>query len=197
MSEIVETRAGSVRGAASDGVDRVQGHSVRRRHQRRRTLPPAPTAAALGGRPRLPRLRAVVPADGGRRDDRPGAPGGDRAAHGRVEPRAPTGEDCLVLNVWTPATDDARASRARVVARRRHGGRLGIVAAVRLHQPGAQQRCRRRRREPPARRARASSTCRTSATSSPTPATSGCSTSSPRSSGCATTSRRSAATVGT
>ena len=111
MSEIVETRAGSVPRRREQRRDRVQGHSVRGRHQRGRTLPPAPTAAAMGGRARLPRLRTVVPTDRGRRDDRPGAPGGDRAAHGRVEPRARDGRGLprpQRLDARPPATPSGR-----------------------------------------------------------------------------------------
>ncbi len=60
-----------------------------------------------------------------------------------------------MLNVWTPgAGDGAVASRPGMAARRWDERRVGVVAAVRLHEPGAQQRCRRRRYQPSPRRPR-------------------------------------------
>ena len=45
-------------------------------------------------------------------------------------PPGPQSEDCLVLNVWTPATDNAQAARAGLAAWRRLLDRLGIVGLV-------------------------------------------------------------------
>ena len=91
MPEVVETTARRRPRRRGERGRCVQGHPVRRRHRRRRALSPTATAAPMGRSPRLRRVRAVVPADRGRRDDRPGAAGRDRDHDGRLEPRAPDG----------------------------------------------------------------------------------------------------------
>ena len=108
-------------------------------------------------------------------------------------------EDCLHLNVWTPALGDGGKRPVMVWF---HPGAFSSGTSNELEADGARlSRARRRRgrhRQPPAERVRPSLPARSSAaTSSPTRATSACSTSCSRCSGCATTSARSAATRAT
>ena len=107
---VVETTAGKVQGLVESGVQGLQGHSLRRIDRRTGKLPRAKTARAVDRRQADDRLR---PADAaGRALHRASAR--RRAPAGCPPPlinNAPTGkqsEDCLVLNVWTPATDNAQ-----------------------------------------------------------------------------------------
>ena len=67
-----------------------------------------------------------------------------------VRDSLPVGEDCLTLNVWTPALDTREASRHGLAAWRRLLVRIGQLGLVRRRQPRAAQRRRRRLRQPPA-----------------------------------------------
>jgi para-nitrobenzyl esterase len=103
MSETtVHTGLGAVRGVARDGVEVFLGVPYGATTAGRRFLPPQPAApwdgvfdAAHHG-PISPQRGALVE----------GSLGDSRTVGPMPDVRA--GEDCLVLNIWTPASDDAR-----------------------------------------------------------------------------------------
>jgi para-nitrobenzyl esterase len=103
---VVHTRAGALRGAREDGVAVFRG---------------VPYAAAPVGELRF-QPPQPVPAWGGARDatrDGPIAPQGrSRLAHIMGDFERPQSEDCLTLNVWTPAPD----TKKRPVMVWIHGG---------------------------------------------------------------------------
>ena len=109
------------------------------------------------------------------------------------------GEDCLVLNVWTPAVDDGRKRPGDVlVSRRRLRHRLGVVAGDRRHQSRAPRRRGRRDDQPPPQRAGLHlPRARRAAASSRSRATSACSTSCTRFSWVRDQHRRSSAAIRT
>src|SRR5262249_21761192 len=93
---VVRTRAGEVRGAQENGVAVFRG---------------IPYAAAPVGELRFAAPQAVAPWKGVRdaRQDGPIAPQGrSRLAHIMGDFEGPQSEDCLSLNIWTPAPDGAK-----------------------------------------------------------------------------------------
>ena len=188
---VADTTFGKVRGVEVEGIKIFKGIPVRREHRRARIAScrrwRRRSGPACATRSRTARAR--------RRPSRArGATRRTIAVAGAGLP--PEGEDCLVLNVWTPAVNDGRKRPVMVWC---HGGgfatgsgsspvtdganlaRRGDVVVV-SHQPPPQ----RARLHVPRR-------ARWPARSSPRPATWACSTSCTRSSGCATTSPSSAA----
>jgi len=105
----VETTHGMVRGLAGDGVDHFKGMPYGDTTAGdNRFLPPQRVRAWAGIRDAMA-FGACAP-----QKDRPVKP-----ANAWIRSSTPTGEDCLVLNVFTPAADD---SAARPVMVWLHGG---------------------------------------------------------------------------
>ena len=138
-SVIAETSAGKVRGVTAQDVKIFKG---------------IPYGATTAGRNRfmpptkpMPWTGTLVALDYG-----PSAPQGS----GNVAPGSPAqSEDCLVLNVFTPALIRRKESPGDGVAARRrlfHG--IGLAAHPRRHQPGAHARRGGRDDQPPAERVR-------------------------------------------
>ena len=138
---VVRTKAGELRGACENGIAVFRG---------------VPYAAAPVGELRFSPPQPV-PAWRGVRDatkDGPIAPQGrSRLAHVMGDFERPQSEDCLTLNIWTPAPDSTKAPGAGVDPRRRIRERIGFAAVV-----FRRAVCRQRRRgrgfdQLPARRA--------------------------------------------
>ncbi len=130
---------GKVRGASGEGVQVFKGVRYGSRHRRRGTLHAAPAAQALDRRRRRPGLRRGLPA-------------------GQARGRRVTAEDCLFLNVWTPATGKTRRRREAagdvLHPRRRLLHRLGRQPLVRRDQAGQARRRRGGHGQPPPQRLR-------------------------------------------
>src|SRR5580692_12528407 len=144
---IVETTHGKVRGVAADGVSGFKG---------------IPYGASTAGRNRCMPPVAPTPWPGVRDALSYGAsaPQNPSSMRGLVDPKSAfaaygdadsiiESEDCLVLNVWTPAADDSSARPVMVFASWRWlPGELGLAADLRRQQSGAARRRSRGQREP-------------------------------------------------
>ena len=130
----VETSCGRVRGAQADGLVTFKG---------------IPYAGSVSGRNRFKAGPPLQPWTGVREALQLGAPSMQPNQNRPNEP--PPAEDCLFLNVWTPAAD----GRKRPVMFYSHGGGFTTGSAGAAYQDG-EQPCahvgrRRRRDEPQAR----------------------------------------------
>ena len=115
---IVETSYGKLRGARENGVSAFLG---------------VPYAGRVSGDRRFKRPAPLAPWTGVRDALRLGPPAiqAPRAAFGKSEPMP--AEDCLVLNVWTPATDAGK----RPVMFYNHGGGFFGGSGGSVYQSGA------------------------------------------------------------
>ena len=93
VAQIVATRAGEIRGVTSSGITSFKGIAYA-----------APPIGPLRWRPPQPPL----PWQGVRAADKTG-PACIQAKDG-LDPRVPTSEDCLYLNVWRPAAAQAKSN---------------------------------------------------------------------------------------
>ena len=129
---IVTTSAGKVQGLTAENGVRVfkgipYGASTGGQGRFRAPRPPAPWTG----------IRETIaygpPTPQGRPSTAPPLPPRDPKLPPPLINNNPTGaqsEDCLVLNVWTPATDNAQAAGAGVAAWRRLLDRIGFVDLV-------------------------------------------------------------------
>jgi para-nitrobenzyl esterase len=126
MSEVVETRAGTVRGVERDGVVAFKGISYGDDTSGEgRFRPPRPPLAWAAVRDCLeygPSCPQVTVAQMTGQE----LPAEVETFMGIWNHERQTGEDCLVLNVWTPAVDDG-ASRPVLVWL--HGGGMAVGSA--------------------------------------------------------------------
>ena len=91
MNAVVNIRQGEVRGSVADGVNVIQGHSLRGATVWRQSAPAATASRALERRARRPHLWPE------------GAPAAVPPPVAALIPDpAIPGEDCLNLNIWSP-----------------------------------------------------------------------------------------------
>ena len=111
----VETSGGRVRGAQSDGLVTFKG---------------IPYAGSVSGRNRFKAAPPLQPWTGVRETVQLGAPSMQPNQHRPNEPAS--AEDCLFLNIWTPAAD----GRKRPVMFYSHGGGFTTGSAGAAYQDG-------------------------------------------------------------
>ena len=139
LTKDVATTAGRVRGVVRFGVNQFWGVPYAASTE-------AQTASCRRRRTRRGAARATASRLGNRSPQDPDGPISEVFALDRQEPM---GEDCLNLNVFTPALTGNRPVMVWL-----HGGgfagRIWQLAAVRRHQPRSQRRRRRRVGDSPA-----------------------------------------------
>ncbi len=110
----VETSHGKIRGVRAEGVSIFKG---------------VPYAGRVSGDRRFRRPAELAPWAGVRAAEQPGAPSIQPPRMNEPEPA----EDCLFLNIWTPAADQGR----RPVMFYNHGGGFVVGSGSSAHQDGA------------------------------------------------------------
>ena len=130
LTPAVQTAAGRLRGVVRYGVNQFWGVPYAASTAgANRFMPPVEVAAWTGVRDCF-QVGNRAPQD----------PDGPISEVFSLDRQEPMGEDCLNLNVFTPALGTRQSPGDGVAARRRLLGRIRQLAAVRRHQPGAQGR---------------------------------------------------------